>query len=112
MPKAFTENERNLINRRLMDEGMRMFSTFGLKKTSVEELANAAGISKAAFYLFFDSKEALFMDVVEVAELHFRSDVLAELETAQGSPRQRLTSVFLRAFSLWRPSHVTGIHPR
>lgn len=102
MPRAFTENEKQRIRAMLMEQGERQFSSFGLKKTSVEELAQASGISKAAFYLFFESKEALFMDVVEQAEQRFRTQVLAAVDQPGPTPRARLAAVLRTAFSLWR----------
>ena len=68
MPKAFTVDEKELISKRLLEQGYKQFSTYGLKKTSIEGLAVAAGISKASFYVFYESKESLFMDIVEQAE--------------------------------------------
>jgi AcrR family transcriptional regulator len=100
MPRAFTEREKQLILRRLLTAGRKMFSTQGLKKTTVEGLANAAGISKGAFYIFYPSKEALFMDVVEQAELQFRLELLAAIDLPGSSPRSRLLAVFKRAFAL------------
>ncbi len=102
MPKAFSENERNLIQKQLLEEGSKQFSVYGLKKTNIDELAAAVGISKGAFYLFYESKEALFMDVVEEAERRFREEVLATIELPAESPRKRLFTVFKRAFTLWK----------
>jgi AcrR family transcriptional regulator len=102
MPRAFTERERQLISRRLLTVGGKMFSTQGLKKTTVEGLADAAGISKGAFYLFYPSKEALFMDVIEQAEKRFRRELLAAIEIPGPSPRARLLAVFQKAFALVR----------
>lgn len=100
MPRAFTDQEKKAIIERLLEAGQRQFSTYGLKKTSVEELAAAAGISKGAFYLFYESKEALFMDVVERIEERLRVEVLAVIEQAGPSARARLLAVFQKAFSL------------
>ena len=36
-----------------------------MRKTTVEQLANAVGISKGSFYKFFDSKELLFFAMLE-----------------------------------------------
>lgn len=36
-----------------------------MRKTSVEQLTEAAGISKGSFYCFFDSKKLLFFSVLE-----------------------------------------------
>jgi AcrR family transcriptional regulator len=112
MPKAFTPQERQIIAQRLLEAGTSRFSTFGLRKTSVEELTQAAGISKSAFYLFFESKEALFMDVVEEAERRFRREVLGELDRAQGAPRERLAAVLRQAFRLWRDIPVLRFFTR
>jgi len=103
MPKGFTERERELIRERLLEQGYGLFSTYGLKKTTVEELAGAAGISKGAFYLFYDSKEALFMDVIEEkAEKRFRQEILAAIDLPGSSPRARLLTVLKKAFSLFK----------
>jgi AcrR family transcriptional regulator len=100
MPKAFTEREKELIGKRLLEQGYRQFSAYGLRKTNIEELAAAAGISKGAFYIFYKSKEALFMDVIELAEERFRQEVLAAIDLPGPSPRARLFAVFKKAFSL------------
>ena len=100
MPKGFTEHEKELIRKRLVKEGYKQFSAHGLKKTNIEELAQAAKISKGAFYLFYESKEALFMDVAEWAEQRFRQELLAAINLPGPSPRARLFAVFKKAFAL------------
>jgi AcrR family transcriptional regulator len=102
MPKGFTEHEKKLIGERLLEQGYRLFTAYGLKKTNVEELAQAAGISKGAFYLFYESKEALFMDVVEQAERLFRQELLAVVDLPGPSPRARLYALLKRAFTLFK----------
>ncbi len=100
MPKGFSDYEKELISKRLREQGYKLFSAYGLKKTSVEELAQAAGISKGAFYLFYESKEALFLDVAELAEQHFRQEILAIIDQPGSSPRARLLAILQKAFSL------------
>ena len=102
MPKGFTENEKKLIGERLLEQGYRQFSAHGLKKTNVEEIARAAGISKGAFYLFYESKEALFMDVMEQAEERFRLGLLEAVGLPGPSPRARLLAVLHKAFDLFK----------
>ena len=41
-------------------EAARAFSRFGFKKTSVDEIAKAAGVAKGTIYLAVESKEDLF----------------------------------------------------
>jgi AcrR family transcriptional regulator len=100
MPKGFTEHEKELIRKRLLKEGYKQFSVYGLKKTNIEELAEAAKISKGAFYLFYESKEALFMDVAELAEQRYRQEILAVIDLPGPSPRARLFAIFKKAFAL------------
>jgi AcrR family transcriptional regulator len=102
VPRAFTEYEKELIGQRLLEQGYSLFSTYGLKKTSIGELAEAAGISKGAFYIFYESKEALFMDVVELAEERFRQEVLAVINLPGPTPRSRLLAVLKQAFGLFK----------
>ena len=103
MPKGFTENEKELIRRRLLEQGYRLFSAHGLKKVTVEELSEAAGISKGAFYLFYESKEALFMEIAEeTVEKRFRREILAAVDLPGPSPRGRLLAILRRAFSLFK----------
>jgi AcrR family transcriptional regulator len=102
MPKGFTEHEKELIGARLLEQGYRLFSAYGLKKTNIEEIAKAAGISKGAFYNFYESKETLFMDVIEQAEIRVRQDLLAVIDQPGPSPRARLLAVLQKAFYLFR----------
>jgi len=101
MPKGFTDHEKELIRAKLIESGFRLFSAYGLRKTNVEELAQAAGISKGAFYLFYESKEALFMDVTEAAEERMRREVMAVIEQPGESPRARLYAVLRKAFDVF-----------
>jgi AcrR family transcriptional regulator len=101
MPKAFTEHEKELIGKRLLEQGYKLFSAYGLKKTNVEEIAKAAGISKGAFYRFYESKEALLMDVIEQAEIRVRQELLAVIDLPGPSPRARLFAVLKKAFILF-----------
>lgn len=71
-----------------------------MKKTTIGDLAEAVEVSKGAFYIFYASKEALFMDVVEQAELCFRQEVLAAVALPGPSPRARLLAVLKKAFLL------------
>ncbi|MFF4417823.1 TetR/AcrR family transcriptional regulator [Streptosporangium sp. NPDC001559] len=64
MAIAFTTEEKARITRVLLDAGEELFTTQGLKKTSLEELVAPAGIAKGSFYSFFDSKESLYLEIM------------------------------------------------
>lgn len=68
MPTAFTEKEMEIIKQKLKEEALFCMKRYGIKHTNVEQLAQAAGISKGAFYKFYASKELLFFEIIE--DLH------------------------------------------
>jgi len=65
MPRSFSETEKKSIRQALIEECKKSWSLHGYKKTSVSELCAKVGISTGAFYAFYDSKEALFCDVMD-----------------------------------------------
>ena len=93
MPRAFTETERAAIRARLISAGQDLFSRRGIRATTVEQLARAAGISKGAYYFFYPSKEALFFAIVEQVE----TAIQARLEAQVAEAPQDALRLLLRA---------------
>jgi AcrR family transcriptional regulator len=60
---AETKGERT--RRRLLEIAIERFGERGYRATSVSEVARAAGLTQAAVYAYFDSKEALFDAAVD-----------------------------------------------
>lgn len=56
-PQKSANNNRE---QRILDAAAELISLYGYDKTSVSDIAEAAGISKGAVYLHFSSKEELF----------------------------------------------------
>jgi AcrR family transcriptional regulator len=102
MPKAFSERERAAIEAALREHGRRLFAAQGLRKTSVEELAAAAGISKGAFYGFFGSKEELFFTLLEEYEAVFQAELLAAIAQRELAPRARMAALLGRSLAMMR----------
>ena len=65
MATKFTEKEMATIRAKLREAAQRHASSVGMRKTTVDDLCEHAGISKGAFYKFYDSKEALFFEILE-----------------------------------------------
>ena len=96
MPKTYSDIERENIKRALRREASRCLSVYGVKRTTVDELVQKAGIAKGTFYLFYPSKESLFLDLIdnfskEVEELYL--DLLQELD--ENHIVTSLTEVFM-----------------
>ncbi len=103
MPRAFSESERERIEQRLLDAGRELFERQGLRKTNVAELARAAGIGKGSFYLFFPTKEDLFLALTDRFEREAKQALVDRLEVliAEGvRGPELLRSYFVLQFEL------------
>lgn len=74
----------------LMKQAVHLFSLKGFHQTSVQEVAQAAGISKGAFYKHFDSKENLFIEILK----HYHGEVTAAISSSQHAPGSDHKDVF------------------
>ena len=95
---AFTEEQNETIRRDLIREARCCGVTVGMRKTSVEHLTEAVGISKGSFYKFFDSKELLFFAVLE--DIHTECFAAAQKslqENAAIDPASRTAAAILAA---------------
>ncbi|MBR5302405.1 MAG: TetR/AcrR family transcriptional regulator [Clostridia bacterium] len=68
MALPFTDEQRMLIRSRLLESAQRHALQEGVMKTSLDTLTSEAGISKSSFYKFYESKEALFLEVAGLWE--------------------------------------------
>lgn len=87
MPKGFTEQEKINISEKLITECKLSWQTYGYKKTSIDDLCKKVGISKGAFYLFFETKESLFMETLKRVQKHLYrvvENVLSENQNRDG----------------------------
>lgn len=95
---AFTEEQNETIRRDLIRAARRCGVTVGMRKTSVEQLTEAAGISKGSFYKFFDSKELLFLAALE--DIHAEGFAVAQRSLAENAalaPAERAAAAILAA---------------
>ena len=62
----------------IIEAGIKEFAAHGFAGARLDRIAKAAGISKGTVYLYYDSKEALFLAAIE----KYVVEVMAENETA------------------------------
>jgi TetR/AcrR family transcriptional regulator, transcriptional repressor of aconitase len=96
MPKALkqrlTRQESRLETKtRLLDSAAQLFARGGYEGASVDLIAESAGYSKGAFYSNFESKEAIFLELLDA---HKRREIeaLAQL-LAKDIPASELLSL-------------------
>lgn len=103
MPKKFNEQEKQWIRQKLLEEGKRCFESHGLRKTSVEDLTKATGISQGAFYLFFRSKEELFYELLLAEEALIRDKLLRWVEE-EAVTKESIRRFMMESFQLMAES--------
>lgn len=85
--------------RQLFDVALRLFAERGFEATTMDEIAEAAGVTKPLLYQHFSSKRALYLELVDsVAE-----ELLAEIGTATAAapgPREQVEDGFAAYFRM------------
>ncbi len=96
----------------ILAQAARLFARQGYAATSMNQVADACGLSKAALYHYFRDKYAL---LTHIAETHVQLllAVTLEVETAYPQPQQRLQALierFVREYSGAQDAHhvLTG----
>ncbi|MCB6201677.1 TetR/AcrR family transcriptional regulator [Extibacter muris] len=98
MPK-FSDNEKDMIRQKLKQEGERLFTAYGIKKATVDEIVQATGIAKGSFYSFYSNKEHLYMDIAADLQLKMWREMDEFLNKNQAlPPREICKQCFLWMF--------------
>ncbi len=86
------------------------FLRYGFKKTSMDDVAQAAGVSRQGLYLYFDTKDLLFREALQYLVWHMISTARSVAEDGNLSLRDRLLGVFeavhSSAFQSASPEHA------
>ena len=79
--------------------GLQLFTRYGYRKTSIDDIAQAAQVAKRTVYLHFENKAAVFLAILEYLgdQVRLRCAV-AELEG--GTPVDRLTGLLDAYFGM------------
>ena len=90
--------------RRVLDAAERVFGELGYHEASIVKVTEAAGVAQGTFYLYFDSKKAVFDELVR--DLNRRVRQAMKEGSSQG--RTRLEAELLGFDAYFR---FTGEHP-
>ena len=76
MATAFTNEEKEVIRKKLHKAAKDCLQRYGVRKTTVDQMVAMSDISKGSFYSFYSSKEMLFFRVLE----EYQIDIMNRLE--------------------------------
>ncbi len=78
----------------IMEAAIRQFSSHGYRETSVDDICAESGVSKGAFYYHFESKQKLFLELLEAWLKDFDHAVQSSGSESAPETFQRMTSAF------------------
>jgi AcrR family transcriptional regulator len=99
-PKILNEQNRIAQREKLLAKGRELLNAFGIRKTSIEDITRAAGMAKGSFYLYFKSKEELFLEIIN--RFHKEWFMVAE-KLVQDTPvemiREKIKGFIIKMFN-------------
>jgi TetR/AcrR family transcriptional regulator, acrAB operon repressor len=81
-----TKNEAEETRSRILDAAEHMFSEHGVSRTSLEDIAQAAGVTRGAIYWHFKDKRDLFASMVDRVTLPMEAMVAASSDESVADP--------------------------
>ena len=89
-----TKSEATLRPDAILDAAFGAFAAYGYRRTTMEDIARAAGLSRTALYLHFRSKEDLFRSLT----LRHFDGCLSAMEQALSAPGQSAAEALFSGF--------------
>ena len=89
--------------RRLLDAAERVFGELGFHDASIVKVADAAGVAAGTFYLYFDSKKAIFDELVR--DLNRRVRHAMKEGSSQGETRLQSELLGFEAYFRFTSEH-------
>lgn len=86
---GFSDAERERIRGELVAAGRELFERFGFERARVKDVTEAVGIGTSTFYAFYDSKEALYVEVLR-AEREDLEAAIGEAVARADTPREEV----------------------
>lgn len=91
--RAAREDRREAI----LDAALALFEHIGFQDISMSLLAERTGVAKGTLYLYFPTKEAVFLALYERAMAHWFATMSNELETLPANDHRRLAAAMVEA---------------
>lgn len=82
--------------RAILDAARMRFLHYGFKKTTIDEIAEGAGIGKGTVYLYFDNKEEILFTIAREVKRNI-TDQMRAIAGSMAAPEEKLRRMFLAA---------------
>lgn len=109
MATAFTSEEKEAIRKKLHKVARECLQRYGVKKTTVDQMAAMVDISKGSFYNFYSSKEMLFFAVLEEYQIDVMNRLTEQLGMETKIDTNRLVQLLYDFYQDFRYSFMYTI---
>ena len=109
MATAFTAEEKEVIRKKLHKVAKECLQRYGVKKTTVDQMAAMVDISKGSFYNFYSSKEMLFFAVLEEYQIGVMDRLTEQLDMEAKIDTNRLVQLLYDFYQDFRYSFMYTI---
>ena len=109
MATAFTTEEKEAIRKKLHEVARECLQRYGVKKTTVDQMAAMVDISKGSFYNFYSSKEMLFFAVLEEYQIDVMNRLTEQLGMETKIDTNRLVQLLYDFYQDFRYSFMYTI---
>ena len=109
MATAFTAEEKEVIRKKLHKVAKECLQRYGVKKTTVDQMAVMVDISKGSFYNFYSSKEMLFFAVLEEYQIDVMNRLTEQLGMEAKIDTNRLVQLLYDFYQDFRYSFMYTI---
>ena len=109
MATAFTTEEKEVIRKKLHKVAKECLQRYGVKKTTVDQMAAMVDISKGSFYNFYSSKEMLFFAVLEEYQMDVMDRLTEQLDMEAKIDTNRLVGLLYDFYQGFRYSFMYTI---
>ena len=109
MATAFTSEEKEVIRKKLHKVAKECLQRYGVKKTTVDQMAAMVDISKGSFYNFYSSKEMLFFTVLEEYQIDVMNRLTEQLDMETKIDTNRLVQLLYDFYQDFRYSFMYTI---
>lgn len=109
MATAFTTEEKEVIRKKLHKVAKECLQRYGVKKTTVDQMAAMVDISKGSFYNFYSSKEMLFFAVLEEYQIDVMNRLTEQLDMEAKIDTNRLVELLYDFYQGFRYSFMYTI---
>ena len=109
MATAFTDEEKEIIRKKLQKAAKECLQRYGVRKTTVDQMVAMVNISKGSFYSFYSSKEMLFFRVLEEYQIDVMNRLEEQLEQENQINADRFAQLLYDFYQDFRYSFVFTI---